>query len=179
MMKIQTLFNQAAQTYDQHRRLLIPCFDDFYGTVLDLIPFDHNQSIQVLDLGAGIGLLSALVAQAFPAVHLTLIDISDEMLAQAKARFTNQPNRFHYQVVDYAQMPLTGTYNVIMSAVSIHHLTETDKLCTFQQAYNALKPDGMLINADQILGPTPAIEAYFHQTWLHQVRELVFHGVSN
>ncbi len=170
-MRIQALFNQAAQTYDQHRRLLIPCFDDFYGTALDLIPFDRNQPIQILDLGAGTGLLSALAAQAFPAAHVTLIDISDEMLAQAQARFIDYPNRFHYRVADYAQVPFTGPYDVIMSALSIHHLTDTAKTQTFQQAYEALNPDGMLINADQILGPTPAIDQHYHQTWLHQVQE--------
>ncbi|MEZ4733447.1 MAG: hypothetical protein R3E79_40645 [Caldilineaceae bacterium] len=38
-MDVKTLFNQAAQLYDQTRRRYIPGFDPFYGTVLDLIPY--------------------------------------------------------------------------------------------------------------------------------------------
>lgn len=61
-MSIKNAFDMAAKDYDQARKQLIPCFDDFYGTALELIPFETKDRINVLDLGAGTGLFSSLVA---------------------------------------------------------------------------------------------------------------------
>jgi tRNA (cmo5U34)-methyltransferase len=59
---VGALFGQAAWDYDRARRQLVPDFDRFYGAVLESIPFRGEQEILVLDLGAGTGLLSAVVA---------------------------------------------------------------------------------------------------------------------
>jgi hypothetical protein len=34
------LFGKAAHNYDRTRQQRVPCFDDFYGCVLDLIPYE-------------------------------------------------------------------------------------------------------------------------------------------
>ena len=48
---------KAAQTgsdgYDRERRKLVPCHDDFYRTVLELLPFSTDDRFELLDLGAG------------------------------------------------------------------------------------------------------------------------------
>lgn len=63
---MRTLFDKAAEGYDRSRRQLVPSFDDFYGAAVESIPHESDAAIRVLDLGAGTGLLSALVARAFP-----------------------------------------------------------------------------------------------------------------
>jgi tRNA (cmo5U34)-methyltransferase len=100
---IKTLFDRAAQTYDRARRQLVPGFDDFYGTVLDLIPHERDAAIRILDLGAGTGLLTALLAQAFPRADFTLVDISEAMLEQARQRFTAEPARFRFHALDFTE----------------------------------------------------------------------------
>jgi tRNA (cmo5U34)-methyltransferase len=170
-LTIERLFDQAAQTYDQNRRTLVPCFDDFYGTVLNLIPFDRAASINILDLGAGTGLLSALVGAAFPHAQVTLVDISDDMLNMARQRFAGQGARFRFERMDYARTPLSGSFHVVMSALSIHHLSESDKLSLFGQAYSVLEAGGIFINADQVLGETAAIDRHYHQIWWQKVQE--------
>lgn len=81
---VKTAFDEAAQTYDRARRQLIPCFDDFYGTALALIPHQPQANFRVLDLGAGTGLLSFLVARKFPMARITLLDISQESWARPR-----------------------------------------------------------------------------------------------
>ncbi|MEZ4657668.1 MAG: methyltransferase domain-containing protein [Caldilineaceae bacterium] len=171
-MNIKQLFNQAAQTYDQTRRQYIPCFDDFYGTALACIPTDRGDSLRVLDLGAGTGLLAALVAQAFPQAHITLADISEAMLAQAAARFGDHSERIRYVVLDYAAEPIAGIYDVVISALSLHHTPGPQLKAVFQKIYAALAANGCFINADQVLGPTPAIEQRYEEIWQRQVRDL-------
>ena len=169
-MTIKALFDNAAEGYDRTRRQLVPCFDDFYGTVLDLIPHERDAAIRVLDLGAGTGLLAALLATALPHTRFTLVDISGEMLNQARQRFAGEPERFRFQMLDYTREPFQGKYEAVVSSLSIHHVSDEAKQVVFQRAHDALSDDGIFINADQVLGKTPGIEKRYREAWLRNVR---------
>ncbi|MBF0611793.1 MAG: methyltransferase domain-containing protein [Magnetococcales bacterium] len=171
----QTLFNKHASHYDQTRRLLIPPYESFYGTLLQLL-LNHPKPLQkVLDMGAGTGLLAEMVLSVLPDAHVTLLDISEEMLAISRQRFANQPQSVSFQVGDYAQTPLAGPYDAIVSALSIHHVEGEGKLQVFRQCWQALCEGGIFINADQVLGSQPAVEEHYRKNWLQRVRQA---GVS-
>jgi tRNA (cmo5U34)-methyltransferase len=174
-MSIQSVFDNSAETYDQARRNLIPGFDDFYSTTVDLIPFSANERFRVLDLGAGTGLLSLFVASSFPKATLTLLDSSEKMLEIARERFSNESDRIAFIHADYTQAGIPGKYDVILSALSIHHLADGAKQALFQRIFEALSPPGVFINADQVLGGTPEIESAYREHWLQEVHKL---GVS-
>ena len=168
---VAALFGAAAEDYDRARRQLVPPFDDFYGTVVNSIPHEREDVIRVLDLGAGTGLLSAFVARAFPRARITLVDASPEMLAVARRRFADEPERFEFRVLDYAREPLPGEYEAVVSALSIHHLDGAEKRQLFRKVSGVLRDGGVFVNADQVLGTTPEIDARYRETWLRQVRE--------
>lgn len=168
---VGALFGEAAAGYDRARRQLVPPFDDFYGTVVESIPYERDAPIRVLDLGAGTGLLSALVARTFPRARITLVDVSPEMLEVARRRFADEPACFELRVMDYAREPLPGEYEAVVSALSIHHLDSPEKRGLFRKVYGVLCDGGVFVNADQVLGPTPEIEARYREAWLRQVRE--------
>jgi len=97
-MNIQQAFNIAAANYDNLRRSLIPCFDDFYSTAVEVISTCQRlQDVgsdriipKALDLGAGTGLYAGMVQAALPKIEFTLVDLADKMLEQAKARWLNR-----------------------------------------------------------------------------------------
>jgi tRNA (cmo5U34)-methyltransferase len=175
---VRALFDDAAWDYDRARRQLVPGLDRFYGAVLESVPFGENEEIQVLDLGAGTGLLSAMVAEWFPRSSVTLVDLSVEMLRVARRRFAGKPGRFEFRTMDYARKPLPGVaggYDLVVSALSIHHLTHGDKKELFEKIYNSLSVGGHFVNADQVSGETPEEERRYGKWWLRRVREA---GVS-
>ena len=166
------LFDEAAPGYDQGCRRLVPDVDAFYGAVLESVPFGRDEALRVLDLGAGTGLLSAVVAEGFPAARITLVDISVEMLRLARRRFAAEPpGRFEFRVMDHARKPLPGRYDLVVSALSIHHLTHGDKRELFGKIHGALVDHGYFVNADQVLGHTPEAENGYHDHWLRHARE--------
>jgi tRNA (cmo5U34)-methyltransferase len=169
MIDAKYVFDHAAADYDRTRRQYIPCFDDFYGTALALIPYQPKDQFRILDLGAGTGLLSALAAAVFPDAHFTLADISSEMLSKARERFAGR-DEFTYQLVDYINQPLVGQYDVIVSGLSLHHVEHPDLPGVFVKIYDALASSGMFINADQSLGTTPENESQYQQAWLAGMR---------
>lgn len=170
MAGVGVLFDEAAEDYDQARQQLVPGFDGFYGAVLEAMPFGAEEEIRVLDLGAGTGLLGAMIAEKFPRSRVTLVDISVEMLRVARRRLADKNGRFGFYVMDYARKPLPGGYDAVVSALSIHHLTDGDKREVFEKAHDALLPGGYFINADQVAGATLQEDAHYRQWWLERVR---------
>ena len=118
---MQALFDEGADRYDQQRRRVIPCFNDFYQTAIDLIPFLTIDSFSFVDLGAGTGLLTASIISAFPNATATLMDVSEKMLEKARGRFSSN-KRVNFLIWDYSHSTLPGEYNLIVSAMSIDHL---------------------------------------------------------
>ena len=174
-MSLKQVFDKFAHTYDSARMQLVPCFEDFYGTAVHLIPYGVYDHFHALDLGAGTGLLSLFVSEAYPKAKLTLMDISDDMLAKARERFSSLPERFDFITADYAADELTGKFDVVMSALSIHHLSDPGKALLFQNIYRVLSDDGIFINADQVRGETEVTDRIYREKWLLDVRK---NGVS-
>jgi tRNA (cmo5U34)-methyltransferase len=168
MTNTQTVFNATASTYDSERAKLIPCFARFYEVAVDLIPANADH---ILDLGAGTGLLSAFVRERFPDAYLHLIDNSEPMLARARERM-GRDREVVYELADYTVAIQPRNYDAIVSALSIHHLEDAAKQVLFAKIHAALKPGGVFINAEQVLGPTPALETRYKQLWLDRVRTL-------
>src|SRR5690349_14425286 len=109
--------------------MLIPCFDGFYGNAIEIIRnWDSPKNPRVVDLGAGTGLFSAMVTDALPDATVRLLDISPEMLALAEERFEDGAGRaIETQVFDLASDDLDGPWDLVISALAIHHLGDEEK----------------------------------------------------
>jgi tRNA (cmo5U34)-methyltransferase len=168
MEHIRTAFNATASRYDAQRRWIIPDLDGFYGAAIRAADWPGNRPA-ILDIGAGTGLLSALLLQRYPDASLTLLDISDQMLKVAHKRFSGNPD-VRYITGDYSTGDLRGSYDVVCSALSIHHLLHDDKQTLFRRIYDALNPGGVFVNADQAAGETPALDQEYMHYWDEFVR---------
>jgi tRNA (cmo5U34)-methyltransferase len=174
---LQAAFDAAATDYDRTRRQLVPCFDDFYKTVVERLPFASGDSPRILDLGAGTGLLAARIFAVHPGADLTLVDLAGAMLAQARKRLSRaaEEGRAHFLVADLAEANFPGPFDAVVSALAIHHLEAAVKQHLFARIHRVLRPGGVFLNADQIRGSTPRLEEIHAAAWLAQVRE---RGVS-
>ena len=131
-MDIQEQFNLVAKSYDENRKKFISCFDDYYISSTDFIARTLKYVPKVIyDLGSGTGLLSTFWYRYFPKSEYVLIDIAEEMLNVAKKRFAGIAN-IKYKVQDYSESIPEGNPDLIISALSIHHLENTGKKKLFK-----------------------------------------------
>jgi tRNA (cmo5U34)-methyltransferase len=148
-----------AEVYDTERRRLVPSFDEFYGTVTEIIVRYCPDSPEILDLGAGTGILSLAIAHRVPTVQLHLLDASPDMLQQASKRLSMHQLWMHVQSLD-ADLP-PGPFDAIVSALAIHHLSDACKRSLYSRVLSSLVPSGVFINAEQILGSSHRLQSLF------------------
>ena len=163
-------FSAHAPQYTALRRRLVPGYDEFYGAVVDVLSLSAQPPRRVLDLGAGTGLLSARIAEAFPDTEFELLDGSEPMLAEARVRLGDAVAAVH--VADMADPLPAGPFDAIVSALAIHHLTDADKRHLFSRAREALVAGGVFVNAEQVAGPTDELTAIYNSIWERDCRAL-------
>ena len=169
-MDIEKQFNLIAKEYDENRKKFIPCFDDYYQSTTKFIVSNIAEPKRILDLGAGTGLLSYFWFQHFPKAEYVLVDIADEMLKVAHERFANIDN-VTYQILDYTKELPKGTFDVIASALSIHHLEDEEKMNLFNRIYGILPRGGLLVNYDQFCAGQPEMNHWFNSYWEGQLAD--------
>ncbi|WP_433535728.1 class I SAM-dependent methyltransferase [Micromonospora sp. CA-249363] len=177
-MGVVDVFDAVAGTYDEARRRLVPCFDAFYGTAVEVATpplraaLAAGRTPEVLDLGAGTGLLSLLLAAAVPGIRLTLVDAAPAMLARATDELSARSVPHRTVQADLSDELPPGRYDAVVSALAIHHLEDDGKRALYRRAAAALTSGGVFVNAEQVAGPTPALERRYDEVWMARITEL-------
>lgn len=169
-MNIEEQFNLIAEEYDVNRKKFIPCFNDYYESSTKFIAANIAAPKRILDLGAGTGLLSYFWYKQFPSSEYVLVDIADEMLNVARRRFDGI-NSVSYQMMDYTNGLPEGDFDVIASALSIHHLENEDKMKLFAQIYERLPDGGLFANYDQFCAGQAELNGWFDSYWENQLAD--------
>ena len=107
---------------------------------------------RVLDLGVGTGETLARVLEVHPAAYLSGIDESPGMLEYARVRLPEADLR-----LGRLEDPLPeGSFDVVVSALAVHHLDEFGKADLFRRVAARLRPGGRFVLADLIAPDDPA-----------------------
>jgi tRNA (cmo5U34)-methyltransferase len=162
------LFDRFATTYDAGRRMLIPHFEAFYGTAVEvaLLRLPLSPAPSVLDIGAGTGLLTSRLGAARPDARFTLLDASSAMLEQAPQRLGEAWQRCTPIVGDAIDALPDGPFDAVVTALAVHHLADADKRLLYGLVHERLRPGGVFVNAEQVAGPTPSLDAAYVERWL-------------
>ena len=168
-MNIGQAFDDSINYYDDWMQKALPNYHDLFSSAVDIIPFLPDESIRILDLGAGTGSFSHHVFKKYPKGQFVLFDLGEKMMEAAKSRFSKFPQQFQYVVGDYREMTGLTDFDLVISSLSIHHLTDDEKQSLFREIYTILNRGGIFINIDQVRGETSAIRDLYWNHWLVQV----------
>lgn len=169
-MTIGDAFDESVAYYDEWIKIALPDYDAIFSVAKDLIPFGLDENIDVLDLGAGTGLFSQHLLEKYPQARFKLIDVAEEMLAIGRERFKDKIEQFQFVVDDYRKIDFAAEFDLVVSSLSIHHLTDEEKQDLFRKIYTALCEGGVFINVDQVKGPTLNLQEIYWSDWLAKIR---------
>jgi 2-polyprenyl-3-methyl-5-hydroxy-6-metoxy-1,4-benzoquinol methylase len=134
------LFEEKAKEWDMNE-MILALSSAIGAAIREQVAL--NDSMHVMDFGAGTGLVTAQVAEQVGRV--TAVDVSRSMLDQLVAK---QHLELKVDTVcqDILEIPLDTRFDLIVSAMAMHHVADTDALV--QSFADHLKPGARVALAD-------------------------------
>ncbi|MBA3449808.1 MAG: class I SAM-dependent methyltransferase [Chloroflexia bacterium] len=167
----------------------------FLGSVRGAIPFSAEQLRvmlamvdtgrqpvkRVLDVGAGDGLLAAVMLARYPQSDAVLVDFSAPMLDAARERLAALSARFVFVEADLATpgwldaVAADTPFDAVVSGFAIHHLEDERKRALYGEIFDLLAPGGAFAHIEHVAPEAPWIahafdEAIVDAIWEHDRR---------
>jgi tRNA (cmo5U34)-methyltransferase len=114
---------------------------------------DGVETGRILDLGTGTGETLAAVLARHPGATATGIDESPAMLEAAAARLTGLD--VSLLVADLSDPLPPGPFDLVVSALAVHHLDGPAKAALFARVGAALRPRGRFVLGDVVIPEAP------------------------
>lgn len=144
-------FNQRAGEYENHMRETVDDFRGFYDAISRPIP-STDIPLSILDLGCGTGLEIEGILKKAPNAILTCVDVSREMLAKLKAKYSDYTTNIKLVNGSYLTFRYeSAKYDFIVSVMTIHHLEYDAKLKLYTSIRNSLKDGAYYIEGDYVV----------------------------
>jgi SAM-dependent methyltransferase len=106
-----------------------------------LIPLDRDR---VLDLGCGAGHWSKRIADTFPWIHVTGVDVGEPFVAAAQAQRAS--DRVSFVVGDFAALPFTDeSFDCVYADNTLEHAYDVE--ATLSETHRVLRTGGVLVAA--------------------------------
>ena len=161
-------FNHKAETFDSPKNIFLA------NLVCQVVEkqIDLLSDKEILDFGGGTGLLTLPLAKQ--AKFVTLVDISEKMLEQARLKAEQQEiKNIQFLEQDLLANPLEQEFELIVVCRVLHHMPDVDvALSLFHQH---LREDGQLL-----LDDFTKTEANHHGFDLAELeKQLIEHGFSS
>ena len=161
-------FNHKAETFDSPKNIFLA------NLVCQAVEkqIDFLSDKEILDFGGGTGLLTLPLAKQ--AKSVTLVDISDKMLEQARLKAEQQDiKNIQFLEQDLLKNPLEQEFDLIVVCRVLHHMPDVDVALSLFHQY--LQEDGQLLIAD-----FTKMEANHHGFELPELgKKLIEHGFSS
>jgi L-threonylcarbamoyladenylate synthase len=144
-------FHFHPTTYDEVIRADVPAFERLQDAVARA---SGAHARRVLELGTGTGETAQRLLERHPEATLVGIDESVSMLEYARRRLPSERVELH---VSRLEDPLpSGRFDLVASALSVHHLPGAEKAELFARVAEALEPGGRFVLGDVVVPDDPS-----------------------
>jgi tRNA (cmo5U34)-methyltransferase len=129
----------------------VPRYDELQRRVVEATMDLRIEAI--LELGTGAGETASALLAAHPAARLVGVDSSPEMLAAARAVLP--ADRVELRLAQLEDALPAGRFDLVASALAVHHLTSEEKADLFRRIAEALGPAGRFVLGDVVVPERP------------------------
>lgn len=109
----------------------------------------HGEDLagSVLEVGAGVGANTAVLAAAHPDATITATDLDPAMVAAARARLADFGERVTVEEADTTRLPFhDGRFDAAVSLLMLHHVLDWQG--AIRELARVLRPGGRLVGYD-------------------------------
>ncbi|MFH1256824.1 MAG: methyltransferase domain-containing protein [Candidatus Diapherotrites archaeon] len=163
--KTKELFNKRVEEYESFVHGTVISYAEMVSTIREMVNLfcGHSESPRILDLGAGTGNTSKAALEAKPKASVLAFDVSDKMAECANKRFKG----FDFKAVcdDVINLDRKNEFDLAVSSIVYHHLSDADKQKAYKKVYDSLKQGGAFILADVMASDSKELNEYLHSKW--------------
>jgi L-threonylcarbamoyladenylate synthase len=138
-------FHFDPATYTEMIRADVPEYDRFQD---ELVSASGAGARQILELGTGTGETARRLLARHPGASLVGVDVNPEMLAAAGAALPDE--RVDLRVGALQDTLPAGPFDLVASALCIHHLDAVEKEDLFHRVRKVLAPGGRFVIGDVV-----------------------------
>jgi tRNA (cmo5U34)-methyltransferase len=146
-------FHFTPEGYQERIREEVPGYDELQRQVARAT--ESVEARRVLDLGVGTGETARGVLGLHPDARLVGIDVSAEMLERARAELPAERVEA-LRTAGLAEPLPEGPFELVISALAVHHLEGPGKADLFRRIAAVLAPDGRFVLGDVVVPERPA-----------------------
>jgi ubiquinone/menaquinone biosynthesis C-methylase UbiE len=171
MMSVSSHLKIDLQEYDSRIRTFVPDYERMLDAAAGALRALEGSRPHIVELGIGTAALAARCLASVPKARLTGIDSDPAILDQAARRLTPYRRRVTLVPGDFARMSLPQC-DAVIASLSLHHLrTSAEKQRLYRRTARALRPGGLLINADAALPDDATLAALALKEWQRHLRQ--------
>ncbi len=154
---------EAAENYAQTVDTIVPQRKEILSIISKLAIELGSTNLKIIDLGCGLGDVTAEIVKLKPYVDVLMLDFSDEMIRRSNERFRDNK---HITVVkhDLNQGILGITddkgFDAVVSCFAIHHVEFENRIKLYSDIHAVLKEGGLFINGDLFKEDSPIIDQW-------------------
>jgi tRNA (cmo5U34)-methyltransferase len=155
----------------------IPFAREQFAVMLQIVANGRQPVRRFLDLGAGDGVLSAVLLARYPAAEPVLVDFSPPMLDAAKERLAPLAKQPAFVNADLATpvwreaVAAYAPFDAVVSSFAIHHLEDERKQTLYGELLDLLTPGGSFAHIEHVAPDTPWMERAFEAAMVDAIWE--------
>ncbi|MGQ0633477.1 MAG: class I SAM-dependent methyltransferase [Planctomycetaceae bacterium] len=171
---------ELAAEFDASAQHVHPRYLEIQDAIVDLLPFDVGDRFLLVDLGGGSGRLVEKILKRFTQARAVVVDQSAAFLELARQRLAPSRARAHCllsRLQDDWRSKLPEKPRAIVSMSAIHHLEPAEKRSIYRTCCEALEPQGLLLNGDEVRPESDEEYLALCRQWVAHKNQMIAAGV--
>jgi len=163
MIDIQKFYDSFKDEYTTSVRKSNMFYDEMLTVLFDYFPASFSPN-NILEIGTGTGNLTLLLRERFTSANIIGIDISSGALEVCQSRFGNKS--IDLRQIDVREARFNNdSFDLVVSSLTLHHLTDMDKKSVFKSIHNWIVNKGIFIFCDRFLDTSELVCQVNRNKW--------------